>query len=187
MKTKNNLLLILMSLLITLTTHSCWLDDLFKENKELPPITQTGEDTFGCLVDGELWLPKGQLLTTSKTLVELERWYGNIRIWKINANRRVSSGFSFRIPEEGFNEGVASITVDKSQDLGIYFSWEDNYPDENFTWNKNLQGELIISKLDTINKIVAGTFWFDLIGDKGTKVEIRDGRFDLKINTIEPL
>ena len=29
---------------------------------QLPPITQTGENTFGCLVDGEVWLPKGSLL-----------------------------------------------------------------------------------------------------------------------------
>jgi len=26
---------------------------------QLPPITTTGANTFGCLVNGEVWLPKG--------------------------------------------------------------------------------------------------------------------------------
>ena len=27
--------------------------------EELPPITQEGKNTFGCLVNGKVWLPKG--------------------------------------------------------------------------------------------------------------------------------
>ena len=33
-----------------------------KENKnedQLPPATQTGANTFGCLVNGKVWIPKG--------------------------------------------------------------------------------------------------------------------------------
>jgi hypothetical protein len=26
---------------------------------QLPPITQTGANTFGCLINGNVWLPKG--------------------------------------------------------------------------------------------------------------------------------
>ena len=40
-------------------------------------------------------------------------------------------------------------------------------------------GKLIITKLDEINQIVSGTFWFDAVNDKGEKVEVREGRFDV--------
>lgn len=29
------------------------------ELEKLPPITQTGANTFGCLVNGRTWIPKG--------------------------------------------------------------------------------------------------------------------------------
>ncbi len=41
-------------------------------------------------------------------------------------------------------------------------------------------GELFIKKLDTVNQIVSGTFWFDAINSNGQKVEVREGRFDVR-------
>ena len=32
---------------------------------QLPPETQTGANTFGCLINGEVFLPKGRLLSDS--------------------------------------------------------------------------------------------------------------------------
>lgn len=164
---------------IILLANCCDKDD----KSELPPITQTGENTFGFLVDGELWLPKGQLIYTPELSVILER-ENDIRIWEIIANRTASSGFGFRVPEKSMTEGVVDIAVVREKDLGIFFHLSEKFPQENFYWNKDLPGELFISNLDTINRIVSGTFWFDLISGKGTKVEIRDGRFDLHINDI---
>jgi|GEM_PF-4482748 len=47
--------LALVSLLFSL--NGCF---LFPEPKEeLPPITQTGANTFGFLLNGQVWLPKG--------------------------------------------------------------------------------------------------------------------------------
>jgi hypothetical protein len=34
--------------------------------------------------------------------------------------------------------------------------------------------------------ILSGTFWFDAVNDIDEKVEIRDGRFDLIIDQIQP-
>ena len=41
-------------------------------------------------------------------------------------------------------------------------------------------GELNITKLDESKKIISGTFWFDAVNKTGEKVEVREGRFDLK-------
>ncbi len=48
-----------------------------------------------------------------------------------------------------------------------------------FTDNNNF-GELTISKLDTQQKIISGTFWYDAVNAVGDKVEVRDGRFDMR-------
>jgi hypothetical protein len=41
------------------------------------------------------------------------------------------------------------------------------------------KGELTITKFDDVNQIMSGTFWFDAVNDKGVKVEVREGRFDV--------
>lgn len=47
--------------LILLSTSSCKDDDDTPTNPvdQLPPATQTGENTFGCLLDGEVFIPSG--------------------------------------------------------------------------------------------------------------------------------
>jgi hypothetical protein len=50
----------------------------------------------------------------------------------------------------------------------------------NYITNTSDSGEVIIKKLDSINRIVSGTFWFDAINPSGEKVQIRSGRFDMK-------
>ena len=32
-----------------------------EDDDELPPITMEGKNTFGCIVNGKLWLPEGRL------------------------------------------------------------------------------------------------------------------------------
>lgn len=45
--------------------------------------------------------------------------------------------------------------------------------------NYSFTGELTITKLDFTNRIVSGTFWFDLENPfSGEIVQIREGRFD---------
>ena len=181
MKAKIKLIPFLLLAFIMLTANCCEKED----EQELPEITQTGEDTFGCLVDGEVWLPKAMLIYTPKHSVILER-VDDVRIWDIVANRTTSSGFNFRIPEDFFEEGILNIPVDKDKDIGIFFDLEANYPSEHFSWDQDLSGELNISRYDTINKIISGIFWFDVMSGKGTKIEIREGRFDLTIDQIQP-
>ena len=43
-------------------------------------------------------------------------------------------------------------------------------------------GQVQYLKFDTANKIISGTFWFDAYSPANSyeKVEVRDGRFDIK-------
>lgn len=155
-----------------------------KENEEpqLPPITQSGADTFGCLVDGEPWVPKAYDLFPMKH-VALERYYDQL-VWRIAARQGAASNFYFSIYEDSLKIGKVNIPVDGLNDIGIYHASE-NFDNSSFRWNYDLPGELIITRLDIVNKIISGTFWFDLVNSTNEKIEIRDGRFDLIIDQIQ--
>ncbi|MCT4601851.1 MAG: hypothetical protein N4A59_02950 [Marinifilum sp.] len=183
MKIIKTLLQVLMLLLIALTAHSCWLDDLFKEKKELPSITQSGKDTFGCLVDGELWLPKGRLLYNSEYSIKHEPYMDTIYI-DIYASNEGNSGFRFSIPREFIKIGENKIKKEIGRGSGIryHIKGKPHY------FTEESVGKLVITSLDTITnnvnvtpyRITSGTFWFDLFNEDGEKVEVREGRFDLR-------
>ncbi|MEO7801559.1 MAG: hypothetical protein ABIR81_06155 [Ginsengibacter sp.] len=42
-----------------LITASCKKNNTPTDEDQLPPATQTGANTFGCLINGKVWLPKG--------------------------------------------------------------------------------------------------------------------------------
>ena len=41
-------------------------------------------------------------------------------------------------------------------------------------------GNLTITKLDQVNQVVSGAFWFDVKDSNGTVHQIREGRFDMQ-------
>ena len=70
MKTSNPMLLLLALSCVLLTNMTC--KKSYIEKNELPPITQTGANTFGCYVNGEIFLPRsgpmyGGAITAKKT------------------------------------------------------------------------------------------------------------------------
>lgn len=48
-----------------------------------------------------------------------------------------------------------------------------------YNTNTIVNGELTIKRLDEINQIVSGTFWFNAVNDNADTVKITDGRFDM--------
>ena len=46
--------------------------------------------------------------------------------------------------------------------------------------SQNNTGILNITKLDKVNNIISGTFWFDILLPNGELIEIREGRFDMR-------
>ena len=79
-------------------------------------------------------------------------------------NLQLQQGFTYNLFEN--SEGNAT---------GLY-SYATNH---NYTSTTNF-GELTITKLDEVNHIVSGTFWFDVQDTNGVIHQIRDGRFDMQ-------
>ncbi len=128
----------------------------------LPAETQTGARTFGCLVDGKVWLPISKFPYSSlSTTIQYN-------ILNLSSTRR--------------NEFI-SIAVRNMTDVGNYDLKLNNshasYTIED-TFYECRQGLLIITKYDKTNKILSGRFSFigqDSISKK--TVSVTDGRFDV--------
>lgn len=172
---KNLLFLITLSL-----TMSCCNNDNDKpvaEIDKLPPATQTGANTVGCLLDGKAFLPGNQTNSTNcfYQLVGGE-YYFVMAFGKTDSN-------SITV-----DLGVGTQKLQIQQD-GIYNLFElfDNnaYGGYSFgTFNTYTThthtGELTITKLNEINHIVSGTFWYDIVDFQGNLHQIREGRFDMQ-------
>jgi hypothetical protein len=174
------LLIFLSSLLIG---SSCRKHKTVDPVSQLPPETQTGANTFGCLVDGKIFLPKG------------DPFGGPI---KKAAYQLVNNRFHFLVSgSRSLSTETSSIGLfaDSLQmTVGAYELTSKNIPGklygqyavaqiggllETYLTNDIEKGQLIFKKLDEVNQIVSGTFWFDAKNANGQIVQIREGRFDL--------
>ena len=157
-----------------------------KENEELqlPPITQSGAGTLGCLVNGEIFVAKnwmfGPAIGASNNQWEDRRWVIN----GVGDNHTVVLEIcrDLVIKGEAILKGPFEESCSNSM---IYFSSYPSLTASFQTSDKNV-GKVFISRFDTTNRIISGTFYFDAVNSSGEKVEIRDGRFDVKFINYEP-
>lgn len=180
MKTSKTLLIAY--LFFTIISTSCRKE---KGIDDLPPETQIGANTFGCLVDGKVFIPSGS------------DGYSGTNI-KANYQYIYPSpvGYSFVISAHDYNRTPSPFVVIGSDSLkleeglilktgefrggagGRYRIGSD--PSNDFRSLKSLPGEIYIKKFDETNQIVSGTFWFDAINYQGKFVHVTNGRFDIK-------
>lgn len=173
----------IMSLLMLL---SCSKDEKpTAEIDKLPPATQNGANTAGCLVDGKAFTPKGFVQGGNLVL----NYFGDsftFGIGQKSKNKPLKSIGIFldQLPEPLI---VNQVYVLNSKFLGIpgkagiYSIDSPSPPNINFyETNESVTGELIITHHDFDNAILSGTFWFDAVNSEGDIVEVREGRFDVK-------
>ena len=158
-------------------------DDNSTQNT-LPPATQTGANTIGCLVNGEVFLPHqnnptGPSATHCHYQFVNNEWNFSLGYFNDKQNPLRSIGI--------FGNGIklhSNIIYPLGKNNGIGNASLYGYYGKNGTpsfYTDNIStGELKITKLDSINYIISGTFWFDAINSNGQKVQIRDGRFDMQ-------
>ena len=175
-----NLILIL---LIVLGLTSCDKDgQIFARKDQLPPETQTGANTVGCLVNGKVFLPKKEGINPEVNcfyqLVNGE-YYFNMAFSDLTNSS--SAGISIQNRKNPLIVGQIYILNKNIVDDGSFNGSGGIYsphPNNQFYTTTMLTGELKITKLDQVNFIVSGTFWFDAVNSLGEVVQIRQGRFD---------
>ena len=157
----------------------------------LPPATQEGKETFGCLVNGEVFTPKGSNLggpTLSSYYQYLNSPTAQGYFFNVLAKKKSTGNITESISLDFIsNTSLVNGKVYDLKKIDINNETEAGYLYSNVTTSNSYKtksetylGKLIITKLDEINQIVSGTFWFDAVNDKGEKVEVREGRFDVR-------
>jgi hypothetical protein len=144
-------------------------------NDELPPITMQGAQTFGCLLNGEVWVNRPAFLTDNISMAY------NSNTGNFNLNVKTSAPENQTVDQEFIFINSTFFEIgDVPLEIAEYFteslcaleaSLNDIPHDDNNYLN--------ISRLDLEENIISGTFAFVLI-DTICQDTFRftDGRFD---------
>ena len=175
-------------------------DDTFTPT--LPPITQTGANTFGVYIDGKLLTPRDGTGTFNSPDYGMSYIAGGIPP-EITYNeieiRDFKSGFGGLMDihildlhenREGtypINESNCEDNVDANANINIRCRWWDK-TSQAYKWYCSIEnsGTLIITRYDFENRIVSGTFSCKAVNrdDPNDIIEITQGRFDIKWDAI---
>ena len=153
------------------------------EIEKLPPITQTGAKTFGCLVNGKAWIPEGYESPTPNYRVEVDPTFNDgvfgiscYKIFSWNPYKREDITFgSDSIKSTGLFT-VTRIGIDR---LRAHFGGGGcgfNPTDPGVYVN----GFLKLTRYDLGAGIFSGEFEFTLKPVNCDTIKITNGRFDYK-------
>ena len=155
---------------------------------ELPPETQTGANTFGCLVNGQIFKPGGSNLSGPNLSAIYQYLYPgspNGYIFAVNAADKKDP---CNITQIGFTFDSLTITtgtfflkaMQKGQGGAGYQLLRCSFPIKELLTTNQIGGQLILKKFDLTSQIASGTFWFTAVNPNGDTVKITDGRFDVR-------
>jgi len=184
-----NIIVILLTALLFISCKKENLNPAF-QLKKLPAETQTGADTFGCLVNGKAFTPNNNIFSP------VQNKHAHYYYDGIDQNFNVSGSRSSDKDYPVINILADFLTIEegktyqfKKKDKGnVYGTYEvlDNkinkYSVDRISYFTTTErGELHITRFDQAKQVVSGTFWFDAVNEKGEVVAIRNGRFDLPL------
>lgn len=170
-----NLTLILFGLTLISTT-SCNNDD--DNNCQgidcLPPATQTGEGTFGCLVNGEPYVDNSGNFNCFYQLVDGEYFFNISPNFEDKKLVELDIGCRFI---DFQNEQSFDLAISTDGGGAATFSISQEFRD--ISTNTAYNGLCQITNFDLQNNIISGTFEFEVF-DEVTQVLyiVTDGRFD---------
>jgi hypothetical protein len=160
-----------------------------KDKYGLPLPTQTGANTFGCLIDGVPFVVEGEYNWLTGDGLEasfsIQDSIFRLRAKAANPKKNFMICCKIRNGVKGQHQANEYLTVSYS-----YLSLDGStIPGQGgyFIANENLQSTITISEtditmttLDTKGKIISGAFDLTLAKSDGTIIHITEGRFDYK-------
>jgi hypothetical protein len=158
---------------------------------QLPPITQEGKNTFGCLVNEEAFVPKGQpnMFTSNfDVVIDPNNLGGTIGITGIRYIRdkewRVIDVGIDSVKKYGINKYKIHCKVISANTFGGGAYFYDYQLGKEYLCGYNatiLNASLNLTRYDLQSGIVSGTFEFTLAKPNDT-IKVTNGRFDKKLN-----
>lgn len=151
---------------------------------QLPPITQDGNNSFGCRVNGVIWVPHFNCSVFTGNCKEL-----GLEVFQGDSISKLPISFTLGVKRTGSDGTNSSFIMysplaNVNQTGNIFDSIVVLYQRDTASYYYHFPpsytlGAVNLTKLDTINNIIAGTFYFTLHNSAGDSVVITDGRFDL--------
>ena len=151
---------------------------LFDDAETLPDKTETGRNSFGCYVNGELV----QIRHTQLSRAETQGDFFFIRFSNTVDNQLYADplkNFSFRITKK-IEEDVAYDLTDIDFYNVTYTDFIDAQPNCTYQKTDVIKGNITFSKIDRINYIISGTFEFEASTQNCVAINVTEGRFDMK-------
>lgn len=151
----------------------------------LPPETQEGLNTFGCKVNGKVWvarvLPVGIIIRDIEALVSESSGSGGslISAYMVDPAIDAHEYIEIVVTPTYFNTGDFCF-----DNTNVFFKYDrKNFNAVTSDYFQFSNDCVTITKFDTENNIISGTFACTLVPDStklNNKIEITEGRFDLK-------
>lgn len=162
-----------------------------EKESSFPAETQQGKNTLGCYVDGNPFYSATNLFGLVnpinvyyyKDSFPLLYSAGYLSVQGIDARYDLAIAGNIVIHKKNIfavgeyplvSQSVAFCNQNRSCDYTGYYNSKSgkSYSAES--------GKLILTKLDTVNKIVSGRFYFTAKDSLGNKIQVTNGRFDAK-------
>ena len=161
----------------------------------LPPITSNGANSFGMLVNGNVWLPVvrspfaiGQppLVFTLKQKSSIHFEITGAAIGQDNSFGESQFQFSFDVNYPNLNLKFNRFYVASYLDTCItgtrlIMPYVNIYDCKGYRIIDTAESNVTLIRFDTLKKIISGTFNLNLQNYLGQKISITQGRFDYKI------
>lgn len=154
------------------------------ELEKLPPITQTGAKTFGCLVNGKAWTPYGQQNVVRPNFYctyDPALNGGNLGITAQQFDNLGNDVATFALGVDSVQQtGAIQFSKNRVRLLFVSSVLIPNCDFNSTNANTYGSGSINISRFDMAVGIISGTFAFKCKKDGCDTLNITDGRFDWK-------
>jgi len=156
---------------------------------QLPFASTSGMNTIGCLVNGKALVPKVDKwmdVPSSCHYQYLKDSFGEGYYFNVSARNYKDNPFTGIWIQSQFlemEEGKTYPLTSEGENGKAHAFYKVRFDDTNSVYyytNETHKGEMTITRLDRYEQIISGTFWFDAVNERGEKVEVREGRFDMK-------
>jgi hypothetical protein len=159
-----------------------------KEVSELPAPTETGANTFGAMVEGSFFVPQSFGPIPGSSILEAHYapgrdLYINARNFAASPNEKEFELFIKNVTTPGTYQLNGNAAKNSTVASYGYYVKRNLTPQNEWITTPNYTGSVTFTRVDTINKIVSGTFQFSAINlyNAPQPLTVTEGRFDIKV------
>ena len=161
-----------------------------EEMENLPLATQTGANTFGCLVNGKVFVRNEEAKRSKVPPYSLvypltlggRSEEGNIRIQAISTP--IGQIYIYIYDEVSIKKGQYDIGIGGPSSFYPDYSFM-NIISSGFYVSQEGSGSITLTHVDHENGVYSGTFSGTVFDEQGNKIAITEGRFDINQNTVK--